>query len=79
VCCRCRATARPARQVDRRPPRELSRHASGARRIWDLEIAVDQNAKILGLRGRMVHDEARISRGDSRFRGSPPPPCPART
>ncbi len=24
---------------------------------WDLEIAVDENAKILGLRGRMIHDE----------------------
>ena len=24
---------------------------------WDMEIAVDKDAKILGLRGRMVHDE----------------------
>ncbi|HEX5279234.1 MAG TPA: xanthine dehydrogenase family protein molybdopterin-binding subunit [Micropepsaceae bacterium] len=24
---------------------------------WDLEIAVDEKAKILGLRGRMIHDE----------------------
>src|SRR5439155_15877644 len=24
---------------------------------WDVEIAVDAHAKILGLRGRMIHDE----------------------
>jgi carbon-monoxide dehydrogenase large subunit len=47
---------RPVKWIEDRRE-NFVRHPSGARRILDVEIAVDSDAKILGLRGRMVHDE----------------------
>jgi carbon-monoxide dehydrogenase large subunit len=47
---------RPVKWIEDRRENFLATHQERDE-YWDLEIAVDESAKILGLRGRMVHDE----------------------
>jgi carbon-monoxide dehydrogenase large subunit len=47
---------RPVKWIEDRRENFLATHQERDE-YWDVEIAVDANAKILGLRGRMVHDE----------------------
>ena len=47
---------RPVKWIEDRRENFLATHQERDE-YWDVEIAVDENAKILGLRGRMVHDE----------------------
>ncbi len=48
--------ARPVKWMEDRRENFVATHQERDA-YWDVEIAVDQDAKILGLRGRMVHDE----------------------
>jgi carbon-monoxide dehydrogenase large subunit len=57
----CVATAakilgRPVKWIEDRRENFLATHQERDE-YWDMEIAVDKDGKILGLRGRMVHDE----------------------
>jgi carbon-monoxide dehydrogenase large subunit len=47
---------RPVKWIEDRREHFVATHQERDE-YWDVEIAVDENAKILGLRGRMVHDE----------------------
>ncbi|HXJ01438.1 MAG TPA: xanthine dehydrogenase family protein molybdopterin-binding subunit [Micropepsaceae bacterium] len=47
---------RPVKWIEDRRENFLATHQERDE-YWDMEIAVDKDAKILGLRGRMVHDE----------------------
>ena len=47
---------RPVKWIEDRRENFLATHQERDE-YWDVEIAVDGNAKVLGLRGRMVHDE----------------------
>ena len=51
-----KALGRPVKWIEDRRENFLATHQERDE-YWDVEIAVDENAKILGLRGRMVHDE----------------------
>jgi len=46
---------RPVKWIEDRRENFLTTHQERDQ-YWDVEIAVDENAKILGLRGRLVHD-----------------------
>jgi aerobic carbon-monoxide dehydrogenase large subunit len=51
-----KALGRPVKWIEDRRENFVATHQERDE-YWDIEIAVDANAKILGLRGRMVHDE----------------------
>ena len=51
-----RTLGRPVKWIEDRRENFVATHQERDA-YWDLEIAVDENAKILGLRGRMIHDE----------------------
>ena len=51
-----KALGRPVKWIEDRRENFIATHQERDE-YWDVEIAVDANAKILGLRGRMVHDE----------------------
>jgi carbon-monoxide dehydrogenase large subunit len=55
VAAAARALSRPVKWIEDRRENFVATHQERDS-YWDMEIAVDGDAKILGLRGRMVHD-----------------------
>ena len=50
-----RLTGRPVKWIEDRRENFLATHQERDQ-FWDLELAVDEEARILGLRGRLIHD-----------------------
>ena len=67
-----RLTGRPVKWIEDRRENFLATHQERDQ-FWDLELAVDTDARILALRGRLVHDTgAFVPWGPGARPGSPP-------
>ena len=69
---------RPVKWIEDRRENFLATHQERDQ-YWDVEIAVDARAKIIGVRGQLIHETGAYVHGGSSCPGSPRPRCRART